>query len=355
MKIGLPKEIMTGETRIALTPYACANLVSGGHDMYIESAAGIRSGYSDAEYQRSGVTVLPSAEALYAAAEMIVKVKQPLAADLGYLHADHILFSYLHLAAAPELVQRLCDIGLLAIPFEAVKGATGDFPLLSPMSQIAGRIAVMRGASLLFRNRGGRGVLLGGAQGADAGNVVVLGAGVAGSHAMEVALALGANVDIVDLNSSRLQQLKVDFPGINVHLSDADVINKLCGGADLIVGAVMQPGKRAPVILPESVVASMPAGSVIVDIAIDQGGCVEGIRATDSDELFYLRHEILHSAVPNMPAATPRTSSQALSTAVSPYVSLLADSGLNDSVLAAAVAIQAGEIRDRVLLQEVRG
>ncbi len=353
MKIGLPKEIMVGESRIALTPDACSSLLSAGHALFIETGAADSSGYSDDDYQRRGVQITANAAALYSAAEMIVKVKQPLPADLDYLRKDHILFSYLHLAANPELVQRLCEIGLLAIPFEAIQDRHGDLPLLRPMSQIAGRISVIRGASLLFKNRGGRGVLLGGVDGADAGNVVVLGAGVAGSHAVSVAVSLGAQVDVVDLNEQRLQELKKQYPTIQVHRSSPVQVAALCQRADLVIGAVLLAGKRAPIVLTEAMVQKMPAGSVIVDIAIDQGGCVEGIRLTDAEELCYLKHGVSHSAVPNMPAATPRTSSQALATAILPYVKTLAEQGLEDDSLRTAVALQAGRIRDKVLLQEV--
>ncbi len=353
MKTGLPREIMTGETRVALTPDACRELVNAGHDVYIETGAGEGSGYSDNDYSRGGVQVLPDAESLYAESELIVKVKQPLAQDLACLRAGHILFSYLHLAANAALVQQLCRIGLTAIPFESVTDENGELPLLRPMSRVAGRVSVIRGASLLFRNRGGRGVLLGGVEGAEAGRVVVLGAGVAGSHAVEVAAALGAGVYVVDLNSSRLDELKKRFPAIHTYISSRDVIADICADADLVIGAVLMAGRRAPVVLSEGVVRSMPAGSVIVDIAIDQGGCVEGIRPTDSNELCYRRHEVIHSAVPNMPAATPRTSSQSLSTAVLPYVQALLDDGLNRPVLDRAVAVSAGRIRDAVLRQEV--
>lgn len=346
---------MTGETRVALTPQACHELVQAGHEVYAQSTAGESSGYSDDQYQQEGVTVVSDAATVYAIAELIVKVKQPLSEDLVHLHRDHLLFSYLHLAADPSLVKTLCDIGLTAIPFESVKDDSGHLPLLRPMSQIAGRIAVVRGASLLFNNRGGRGVLLGGAEGSDAGNVVVLGAGVAGSHAVEVAVAMGANVHVVDINADQLAALRREHPGISTHYSDNEIITGLCADADLVIGAVLLAGKRAPIVLKESVVKNMLPGSVIVDIAIDQGGCVEGIRVTDTTELCYLRHGVLHSAVPNMPAATPRTSSQSLSSSILPYVQLLADNGLQEPSLKAAVAISDSEIRDEVLKQALPG
>jgi len=276
MNIGIPQEIMTGEGRVALTPVACKTLVGNGHRLYLEQGAGKSSGYCDAEYEAAGVTVLKNAEQLYIAAKLIVKVKQPLTEDLYYLKKHHILFSYLHLAANPLLVESLCLLGLTAIPFESIMDGAGQLPLLAPMSQVAGRIATIRGASLLFKNRGGRGVLLGGIDGADAGRVVVLGAGVAGGQAVAVAYALGARVDVLDLQDDKLATLKKCHAGINIHLSTPQIVESLCVQADLVIGAVLLAGRRAPVVL----------------IAIDQGGCVENIHATSSEKLCYLEHRL---------------------------------------------------------------
>jgi len=239
---------MTGEGRVPLTPDACRSLFDAGHSIFIEKEVGINSGYSDAEYQQSGAELVETATALYASAQLIVKVKQPLEADITLLRSDHILFSYLHLAADLPLVQTLCNKGISAIPFESVVDENGQLPLLTPMSQVAGRIAAIRGASMLFRNRGGRGVLLGGIDGADAGRVVILGAGVAGSHALAVAVALGAKVDVLDLDEVKLQSLKQKYPAIETHLSTAEVVEGLCVEADLIIGAVLLAGRRAPVV-----------------------------------------------------------------------------------------------------------
>ncbi|HEB81827.1 MAG TPA: alanine dehydrogenase, partial [Gammaproteobacteria bacterium] len=243
MKIGIPVEIMTGEGRVALTPQACATLVKDGHRVFLQSGAGLLSGYADRDYQQAGVEVLATAGDLYGETQIIVKVKQPLAQDLEYLRADHLLFSYLHLAADCQLIRDLCDIGLTAIPFEAVRGEDNSLPLLAPMSEIAGRIATLRGASLLFRNRGGRGVLLGGVEGSDAGRVVILGAGHAGSHALSAAVALGAHVDVLDLNDVRLAELKQQYPTIHTHLSTPETVDQLCVEADLVVGAVLLAGR----------------------------------------------------------------------------------------------------------------
>ncbi len=353
---------MTGEGRVPLTPVACRSLIEAGHTVFVQKNAGIDSGYLDAEYQQVGVTLLDDAQSLYESSRLIVKVKQPLQQDIEFLRRDHILFSYLHLAADAALVQSLCDKGLSAIPFESVVDDNGLLPLLTPMSQVAGRIATIRGASMLFRNRGGRGVLLGGIEGADAGRVVIMGAGVAGSHALAVAVALGATVDVLDLNENKLTLLKQQYPTISTHLSTPEIVETLCLQADLVIGAVLLAGRRAPVVLKQSVVKNMLAGSVIVDIAIDQGGCVEGIRATSSEQLCYIEHGVIHSAVPNMPATVARTSSQSLSSAILPYVQLLADSDLavmassesaRQQALHRAMAVHQGQVVDEVLRREI--
>ena len=365
MNIGVPHEVMIGEARVALTPMACKTLVDVGHTVYVQRDAGTDSGYADAEYSEIGAKLVDAAEQLYQSASLIVKVKQPLESDLRYLRDDHVLFSYLHLAADIELIHTLRDIGLTAIPFESVSDQSGSHPLLAPMSQVAGRIATIRGASLLFRNRGGRGVLLGGIDGAEEGRVVVIGAGVAGSHAAAVATELGAQVDVLDLKQDKLDAIKRQYPAVSTHISSAELIEELCLQADLVVGAVLVAGRRAPVILKQSVVSRMNPGSVIVDISIDQGGCVEGIRMTSSEELCYVDNGVILSAVPNMPAAVARTSSQALSSAILPYVVELA--GCTVEALASlpenceekvqalyhARAVHRGEIVDEVLQQEV--
>lgn len=362
MNIGIPKEIMTGESRVALTPTACAQLQKHGHRVFIQQDAGRASGYDDDEYLTAGCEIADNLSAVYDAAELIVKVKQPLEQDLLHLDKHHTVFSYLHLAADHELIRQLCSIGLTAIPFESVKDDNRQLPLLAPMSAIAGRIATIRGASLLFRNRGGSGILLGGIGGRadnnhsdiDAGNVAILGAGVAGSHAISTAVELGADVDVFDLDTTRLDRLKQQHPNITTHLSTTDTIAEVCADADLIIGAVLLAGRRAPVVLKESVIEQMRSGSVIIDIAIDQGGCVENIEATDSERLFFSRHGVLHSAVPNMPAAVPRTATQALSTAILPYVARIADGHMDDADIRAAIAIENGAVIDEVLAREFK-
>jgi len=354
MKIGIPKESMPGEGRVALIPGDCKKLVGDGFVVFIEQGAGECSGYADSVYEEAGVEILPMAEDLYAASQLVVKVKQPLEHDLKYLRQDHLVFSYLHLAADKPLVERLCQLGLTAIPFEAVTNDVGEHPLLAPMSAIAGRLSVIRGARFLLSLFGGRGVLLGGVDGADTGRVVVLGAGVAGSHAVTTALGLNAEVHVFDLDKNRLNALQNKYPEIVTHMSEPATIARVCEQADLVIGAVMVAGRRAPIVLTKEMIKGMPEGSVIVDIAIDQGGCVEDIHLTSSEELVYKAHGVIHSAVPNMPGAVPRTASQSLSAAVTPYVKRLADGALDkDSDLEAAIAVRGGQIVDKVLREEI--
>lgn len=362
MNIGIPKEIMTGEARIALTPDACSVLAESGCVIYVQHNAGKISGYADSDYQQNGAVIVETARQLYESAQLIVKVKQPLDEDLHFLNNQHILFSYLHLAADVQLINALCDIGLCAIPFESITDSNGSLPLLAPMSQVAGRIAAIRGASLLFLNRGGNGVLLGGVDGSESGRVVVLGAGVAGGHAAAVAALLGAQVDVLDLDEAKLQLLKQQYPAINTFVSTPEVIESVCIKADLVIGAVLLAGRRAPVILKKSVVKQMNPGSVIVDISIDQGGCVEGIHATSSEELCYVENDVIHSAVPNMPATVARTSTQSLSSAVLPYVleiantppgQLAASKSVKSQALHSAIAINQGQVVDSILQQEL--
>lgn len=355
MNIGIPKEVMTGESRVALTPEACGQIIAAGHTIYMQTDAGNASGYPDDMYQQAGVDIVSDISRCYQQSELIVKVKQPLHDDLVELCNHHTVFSYLHLAADSQLTHQLCDIGVTAIPFESVANQIGQLPLLLPMSTIAGRIAAIRGANLLFKNTDGRGVLIGGinekSSSIDNGNVVVLGAGVAGSNATATAVAMGANVSVFDLNEQRLTALKQRFASIETYTSTTEKVASACLDADLVIGSVLVAGRRAPIVLHSSTITQMRTGSVVIDVAIDQGGCVEDIHATNSEQLYYEAHGILHSAVPNMPAAVPRTATQALSAAVLPYVLQLAN-GEADASLHAATAITAGKIVDGVLLQE---
>ena len=353
MNTGIPLEIMYGEGRVALVPAACAELCAAGHKVYLETGAGLGSGYSDQDYIDAGVEIVPDKAGLFEAAELIVKVKQPLEEGLKYLQKKHLVFSFLHLAAQPVLTRQLCDIGLTAIAFESVVDAEGKRPLLAPMSKIAGRLAVIGGAGYLFQNNGGKGILLGGIDNADDGQVVVVGAGVAGEHAVEAASSIGANVTVFDLDQQRLDRIASRYKNCTGALSEPSHLADAVRQADLVVSAVMVAGRRAPVVISESMIRTMAKGSVIVDIAIDQGGSVENIRTTSYQQPVYTRHGVLHQAVPNMPGTVPRTASQALSSVVLPYVHELLENGMAAEELKAAAAVHGGEVVDPVLKQEL--
>lgn len=352
MNIGIPLEIMYGEGRVALVPAACSVLTAAGYKVYLETGAGLGSGYSDQDFLDAGVEVVDSKDSLFDAAELIVKVKQPLEEGLKHLQKKHCVFSFLHLAPQPVLTRQLCDIGLTAIAFESVVDETGGRPLLAPMSKIAGRLAVIGGAGYLFQNNGGKGMLLGGIDSADRGNVVVMGAGVAGEHAIATAASLGASVTVFDLDQARLDQISSRYEHCTGLRSSEQVVAEQVSRADLVVSAVMVAGRRAPVVISQSMIASMSPGSVVVDIAIDQGGSVENIQSTSYEQPVYRHKDVLMQAVPNMPGAVPRTASQALSSAVLPYVIELIEKGVGGSRLQEAIAVQNGEVVDPVLKQE---
>jgi len=353
MNTGIPLEVMYGEGRVALVPGACAAITAAGHRVYMETGAGLGSGYSDQEYSAAGVEIVDDKEALFEAAELIVKVKQPLEEGLRYLQKKHCVFSFLHLAPQPVLTRQLCDIGLTAIAFEAVVDESGSRPLLAPMSSIAGRLAVMAGSNHLFQNNGGKGVLLGGIDSTDRGKAVVLGAGVAGEHAVATATSLGAEVTVFDLDADRLQRLVLRHQHCTGRLSSDAAVAEEIADADLVVSAVMVAGRRAPVVIRQDMIATMSGGSVIVDIAIDQGGSVENIQATSYEQPVYRHKDVLLQAVPNMPGAVPRTASQALSSAVLPYVIELLEKGVENSRLQAAIAVRNGSVVDPVLREEL--
>ncbi len=325
MKIGIPKEKKVLEGRVALTPAHCAALVRQGNELYLETAAGALSGYSDEEYVAQGVIICEHAEALYQQARLIVKVKEPIEQDLQYLREHHVLFCYLHLAANLPLTQQLCDIGLTAIAFETVTDDAGRLPLLKPMSEIAGVLSVQIGAHLLHQPEGGKGIMLGGLAKTDPGHVVVLGAGVAGSAAASKAAALGAHVTLIDRDEARFRELSQQYSRVTGVMSSDITIAEAVNQADLLIGAVLLPGLHAPRLVTESLVKSMQPGSVIIDISVDQGGCIETIRPTNYENPTYNLHDVLHFGVTNMPGAVPRTASQALSAVILPYVQCLCE------------------------------
>ena len=352
MKIGIPKEIKVLEGRVGLIPAACKELIANGHQVFIEADAGLLSGYSDNEYRQLGVQILTTAQSLYAAADLIVKVKEPVAGDLQYLESRHLLFCFLHLAADAALTQQLCDIGLTAVAFETVPDNKGGLPILTPMSEIAGRLAIQLGTHYLHQPQGGRGVLLGGLPLTSRGHVVVLGAGRAGGAAAMLAAAMGAEVTVFDKNRQRLEEMHQAAPNISTRYAYEDNIAKVLTTADLVVGAVLLPGLHAPRVVTTDMVKSMHDGSVIVDISIDQGGCIETIHKTDYLNPTYVEHGVIHFGVTNMPGAVPRTASQALSAMITPYVLRLCEAGWDQADdLRQGINIRAGQIDNPIIEQ----
>ena len=344
INVGVPREIKPLEGRIALTPAAAAELVRQGACVGIEHDAGIGSGYPDTEFQAVGARILPDADALYDWANLLVKVKEPIGEEISRLKRRHLLFCYLHLAANPELTLRLCDIGLTAVAFETVADQS-RLPILMPMSDIAGRIAVQVGTHLLHTPQGGKGVLLGGLASVERGHVVVLGAGSAGSASVRAAAALGANVTVFDKNPQRLAEMH-DMGANVTALSPTDgAIGNAVEAADLLIGAVLLPGAAAPRVVSRTQVATMQPGSVVVDISVDQGGCIETTRPTTYDASTYVEEGVQHFCVTNMPGAVPRSATQALSAAMLPYLlSLLEDDWQRDPRLAGAINVAEGAV-----------
>lgn len=340
--IGIPKETKPAEMRVALIPEDTKTLVSAGHTVWVESTAGDGAGFRDDDYLQAGCKIAKDADELYAKAELVVKVKEPQAGDVSRLRADHLLFCYLHLAAEPKLTDALKNIGLTAVAFETVV-EDGKTPLLAPMSAIAGRLATQNGTFFLHSSKGGRGVLMGGISTHSAGNVVVVGAGVAGQEAAILAAGMGAHVTLLDLNEARLQAVQAMYPSINIRLSSKEALDELLPSCDLLVGAVYVIGRKAPTVVSEEQVKMMPKGAVIVDISIDQGGCIATSRPTSHEAPFYVEHGVIHSAITNMPAAAQLTASEALSAAITPYVQSLASGTWTES-LNAAVNVKDGEL-----------
>jgi alanine dehydrogenase len=351
MRIGVPREIKPLEGRVGLIPAACSSLVSAGHRLVVESGAGRLSGYSDDAYREAGALVVDSAAEAYQQAELIVKVKEPVEGDLRHLRKDHLLFSYLHLAANEALTRSLCDIGLTAIAFETVQQSNGFLPLLAPMSDIAGRLSVQIGTHLLHQPQGGKGILLGGLPAAERGRVTVIGAGSAGGNAAAVAAAMGAEVTVFDRKRSRLEAMRALGANVTGLYPYPDSLEQAILGADLVIGAVLVPGARAPHLVSAEQVSRMQAGSVIVDISVDQGGCIETTRPTDYNAPTYEVDGVVHLAVTNMPGAVPRSASQALSAALIPYVLKLAGGALDkDPELQQGINVRAGRVCHPALL-----
>lgn len=334
MQVGIPRETKNREYRVALTPAGVQHLVAAGHEVLVETGAGAGSAIDDADYRAAGAVVVPTAADAWAA-ELVCKVKEPVAAEYAYLRDDLTLFTYLHLAADRAATDALLAAGTTSVAYETVQLPDGSLPLLAPMSEVAGRLATQVGAYHLMRNEGGRGVLLGGVPGVDAAKVVVLGGGVVGTHAAQIAVGMRADVTVLDLSVPRLRELDDQFGGrVRTVASSAWAIERELLDADLVVGAVLLPGARAPRLVTDELVARMPHGSVLVDVAVDQGGCFESTRATTHDDPTFRVHDSVFYCVANMPGAVPVTSTRALTNVTLPYLAALAGAGWRDAVAA---------------------
>ena len=350
MRIGVPREIKVQEYRVGLVPEGVRELTHAGHEVIIESGAGGGIGVSDEHYKSVGASIAPGAAAIFERAELIVKVKEPQPNECAMLHAGQVLFTYLHLAADAVQAEGLMRSQATAIAYETVTGRNGSLPLLTPMSEVAGRMSIQVGAACLQKANGGFGVLLGGVPGVAPAKVVVLGGGVSGTHAVEMAVGLRADVTVVDRSVKRLRELSSIFGSqLKTVYSTAHAIEELVRDADLVIGAVLIAGAAAPKLVTRAMVKTMKPGAVLVDIAIDQGGCFETSRPTTHAEPTYMLDGVIHYAVTNMPGAVPRTSTFALTNATLPYVKALADHGWRtaiskDSGLAQGLNVHAGQL-----------
>ncbi|MFJ3957253.1 alanine dehydrogenase [Arthrobacter sp. NPDC090010] len=349
MIIGVPKEIKNNEFRVAITASGVHELRHHGHEVLIEQGAGLGSGITDEEYQSAGATLLAGADEVWARADMVMKVKEPIAAEYHRFRQGLILFTYLHLAAEPELTARLVESGVTAIAYETVQEGRA-LPLLAPMSEVAGRLSVQVGASSLLAPNGGKGILLGGVPGVRPANVVVLGAGVAGTNAAVMAMGAGADVTILDININRLRELDALYGGrLKTVASNAFEIERALVEADLVIGSVLIPGAKAPKLVTNALVAKMKPGSVLVDIAVDQGGCFEDTHPTTHENPTFPVHNSIFYCVANMPGAVPNTSTYALTNVTLRYAVSLANLGVKaaferDAALAAGLNVAAGKV-----------
>ena len=357
MRIGVPKEVKNEERRVGLTPYSAAEAAQRGHKVFVERSAGAGAGFDDDEYTANGAEITADAEELFEVADLIVKVKEPQAAERARLRPDQTLFAYLHLAPDPDQTSDLIDSGVTAIAYESVTDNAGRLPLLAPMSQVAGRMSIQAGARCLEASVGGRGVLLGGVPGVAAAPVVVIGGGVVGRNAIEMALGLGARVTVLDRDPTVLESLAARFgPALRTLYSGPQSLRHAVVSADLVIGAVLLPGARAPRLITADMIEAMRPGTVIVDVAIDQGGCAETSRPTTHAEPTYVVDDIIHYCVANMPGAVPRTSTNALNNATLPYVLKIADLGPEDALradpgLQNGLSVRQGQITEPAVAQ----
>ncbi len=353
MVVGVPKEIKDHEYRVSVTPDGVRSLRQAGHEVWVEPSAGVGSGYSDEDYLGAGASMAKSKEQVFQQATFIVKVKEPLLSECHLFRPGQTLFTYLHLASLPELTKALIETKITAIAYETIEAKDGTLPMLKPMSEIAGRMSVQVGARYLEKTQGGRGLLLAGVPGVEPGRVVVLGAGVVGSAATRIAVGMGAQVTVVNLDLERLRSLDDLYRGrIVTRASTQAAIEESVIAADLVIGAVLVPGSRAPKLVSRGLVARMKPGSVVVDVAVDQGGCFETTKPTTHSDPVYLVDGVLHYCVANMPGIVPRTSTVALTNATLPYLLLLASQGVEQAVradagLAKGVNLSGGKITCR--------
>ena len=328
MLVGVPKEIKVHEYRVGMVPAAVREMVHHGHQVIVETKAGAGIGIADADYEAAGAKIVPGPRDIFDAADMVVKVKEPQPGECKMLRQGQVLFTYLHLAPDPQQTELLVESGCIAIAYETVTDDHGGLPLLAPMSEVAGRMSVQAGAHCLEKEKGGRGVLLGGVPGVSPGKVVVIGGGVSGTNAARMAVGLGARVTILEKSLPRIQQLDDLFQGrLTTEYSSVDMLERRVREADLVIGAVLVPGAAAPKLISRDLLKSMPNGAVVVDIAIDQGGCLETSRPTTHAEPTYMEEGVVHYCVANMPGAVARTSTLALNNATLPFALELADNG----------------------------
>jgi alanine dehydrogenase len=350
MLIGVPKEIKREEYRVALTPAGAEALTHAGHQIVVEKDAGLPSGFTDDFYEAAGAEIVDTADEVWARAEMIMKVKEPIEPEWPRMREGQLLFTYFHFAASEPLTRAVMDSGAVALAYETVELDSGELPLLTPMSEVAGRMAIQEGAKYLERHSGGAGVLLGGVPGVLPGKVLILGGGIVGVNAAKMAAGLGARVSIMDISLSRLRYLSDVMPAnVNLLYSTRYAVRKQLEDSDLVVGAVLIPGKKAPSLVQRGDLSTMRPGSVIVDVAVDQGGCVETIRPTTHDDPIYTVDGVIHYAVANMPGGVPRTSTLALTNATLPYALTLAAKGwkaacADDRALALGLNVVHGDI-----------
>ena len=360
MRIGVPKEIKIHEYRVGLVPGSVRELVAAGHQVLVECAAGSGIGVSDADYRKAGARIVDTAKAVFAQADLIVKVKEPQLTECAMLRPGQLLFTYLHLAADRPQAEALCRSGATAIAYETVTAEDGSLPLLTPMSEVAGRMSIQVGAHCLEKANGGAGILLGGVTGVAPARVVILGGGVAGTSAAEMAVGLQADVTVVDKSVARLRQLAAQFGNrMTTAYSTAETVESLVTGADLVIGAVLIPGAAAPRLVTRDMVTRMKRGAVLVDISIDQGGCFETSKPTTHADPTYIVDDVVHYCVTNMPGAVPRTSALALNNVTLPFVIALANRGYesavaNDPHLAQGVNVHQGKILHEAVAREMR-